>query len=470
MVYNLVVDGSEATVTLSGDRITFKSSGITDLSYQLDDVIGCDEVLIGWFYKTEVTQVWLIEHAPSNLLLKKCKIISGDQRKQFQHDLTEKITCSTKRPKRVLVMINPKGGNGTAKKDFMDIVQPVLRLSGISMDIIFTERPGHMTDVAKTYDFCNTDGIVLLGGDGSYHEVVNVLMRRRQEEQGLDVNDQNAALSPLNIPIAMIPTGTACGVTECNTGTTDVLTAVLHVIKGRTVSSHLLALYSNNKLLGFGGTDCGYGVLTDLLYYSDRKFRWLGRSRYFFVPIWMFLFKSQTNRKFEASVTYYTSVNERKNSNNGGREVFVGDKRLSGYSSYTSDTVTFNRTLWNIMTVNGNFISGNQVVFDVPRAFVPKPTTCSSFLFYGDPSAGVMNKFFKHIGDRTPMEFSDKELEVVNARGFTVELRDSLDSKDPEMATLKRLIHLDGEIYQLESPSFQLWYKLDVVQIFSSYL
>lgn len=49
--------------------------------------------------------------------------------------------------------------------------------------------------------------MVLLGGDGSYHEVVNVLMKKRQEELGLDMNDPNATLSPLNIPIAMIPTG-----------------------------------------------------------------------------------------------------------------------------------------------------------------------------------------------------------------------------------------------------------------------
>lgn len=49
--------------------------------------------------------------------------------------------------------------------------------------------------------------VVLLGGDGSYHEVVNVLMRKKQEEHGIDVDDPNSPLSPLNIPIAMIPTG-----------------------------------------------------------------------------------------------------------------------------------------------------------------------------------------------------------------------------------------------------------------------
>ncbi|XP_062591764.1 uncharacterized protein LOC134253266 isoform X1 [Saccostrea cucullata] len=470
MGYDLIVDGLQTKVTVYDDKLTFESSGKTEISYQLNDVIGCDEAVKGWFTKTEFTRVWLIENGASNTLLKKCKIITGDQRKDFQQDLTKRIANGTKRPKKVLIMINPIGGNGTARKDFRKIVEPVFKLSGISMDILFSERAGHMIDVAKTYDISKIDGIVLLGGDGSYHEVVNVLMRRRQEEQGVDINDQNAQLSPLTIPIAMIPTGTGCGVTENNTGCKDVLTAALHVVKGRTVSSHLLALYNNGKLLGFGGTACTYGVLTDLLYYSDRKFRWLGRSRYFIVPMWMFLFKSQTNRVFTAKVTYFTSVTERRNSDSNETEILVEDKKLSGYSSYTSDTVIFDRKLWNMMTLNGNVIFDGQVIFDVPRMFVPKPTTLSTFHFYDEFSAGVMFRFFKHVARRTPMEVSNSDLEALNVRGFTVEMKDSFENEDPELTLLRRLIQLDGEMYELESPSFQLWYKLDVVQIFSSYL
>jgi hypothetical protein len=46
------------------------------------------------------------------------------------------IFTETKRPKRVLVMINYNGGNRTARKDFRDIVEPVFRLAGMSMDIV----------------------------------------------------------------------------------------------------------------------------------------------------------------------------------------------------------------------------------------------------------------------------------------------------------------------------------------------
>jgi hypothetical protein len=61
------------------------------VSYRFDEVIGCEEATTGWFWRTEVTRVWLIERGSSNLLLKKCKVVTGDQRICFQHDLTEKI-------------------------------------------------------------------------------------------------------------------------------------------------------------------------------------------------------------------------------------------------------------------------------------------------------------------------------------------------------------------------------------------
>lgn len=65
-------------------------------SFQLDDVIGCDEISTGWFFKSEVTRLWVIEAGPANTLLKKCKNITGDQRKQFQLELAEKSKGKTK--------------------------------------------------------------------------------------------------------------------------------------------------------------------------------------------------------------------------------------------------------------------------------------------------------------------------------------------------------------------------------------
>ncbi|XP_048772587.2 ceramide kinase-like [Ostrea edulis] len=472
MLYNLVVDGLETKVTLDEENLRFEANGTESTkstSYPFDDIIGCEEIVTGWFWKTEITRVWVIEHGSSNLLLKKCRDVSGDKRKRFQHDLSDKIANETKRPKRVLVLINPIGGNGTAMVDFRNIVKPVFSLSGISMDIIVSEHHGHLSDVANTYDFTNTDGVVLFGGDGTCYQVVNVLMRKRQEEQGVDINDQNSSLSPLNIPISLIPTGSRNQWAASFTGNQDVLTAALHVVKGRTVSSHLLAIYSDDRLLSFACASITYGFLRDIVYYSDR-FRWMGRMRYRFVSLWLLLIKSHTQHVYDATVTFYTPVTEQHNTENNETEIFVGGKKLSGYSSYTSDTVVFNRKVWELFILSGNLIFDSCVVQDFSRMFAPKLTTFSSIIIYATIPVGSVRRFFNNIQLMTPLDIRSNEMEVVNARGLSVEIPERFEDMQPSMKALMSVMLPDGEKCELKHPSFQIWYKYDVVQIFSSYL
>ncbi|XP_056019303.1 uncharacterized protein LOC125678301 isoform X2 [Ostrea edulis] len=411
MLYNLVVDGVETKVTINDDDVKFESNDNAELSYQFDDVIGCEETMVGWVWKTEVTRVWLIEHESSNLLVKKCIVVSGNERKRFQQALTRKTVKETKRPKRLLVMINPNGGNGTARKDFRDIVEPVFRLSGISMDIIFSEHPGHLIDVTKSYDFTDTDGIVLLGGDGTYHEVLNVLMRKRQEEQGVDINDPNAALYPLNIPFGLIPTGSCSNWSLNTTGTRAVLTAALHVIQGRTVASPLITVFNNGKLLGFGCAGFSYGFLTNVVVRCERDFRWLGRSRYKLICLWVLLFENLSQYIYDAKVTFHTSVTERRNTKTNETEIFVADRKLTGYTSYTSDTVIYNRKFWDMMIFNGNTIFNGKPLIDATKMFVPKPTMFSSVVLFDTISPGSVRKFFKlSFGNKYLMkELVDKE-------------------------------------------------------------
>ncbi|XP_048772636.1 uncharacterized protein LOC125678311 [Ostrea edulis] len=470
MLYSLVVDGLETKVTLNNENLKFESNGTQNITYLFDDVIGCEEVVSGWVWKTEVTRVWLIEHGSSNLLLKKCRVVSGDQRKRFQHDLTEKIEKETKRPKKVLVMINPNGGNRTATKDFRDIVEPVFRLSGMSMDIIFSEHPGYLIAATKSYDFSNTDGIVLLGGDGTYHEVLNVLMRKRQEELSVDINDPNAALSPLNIPFGLIPTGSAGHWSVNHTGSQDVLTATLNIVKGKTVASSLMALYSNGKLQGFGCAGFGYGYFTNVLFRCDKNFRWLGRYRYKLLSMWVLLFESLTQYNYDAKVTFYTSVTERRNTETNETEIFAADRKLTGYTSYTSDTVTYNRTFWDMMIFNGNANIDGSVLIDASRMFVSKPTMFTSFVLFGTISLESVHKFFKQLRGKQELEQFPNEVDVLHVRGLKLDLTGNSDDAEPDTSMGVRTTTLDGEKYELEIPTCELWYKEDVVPIFSSYL
>ncbi|XP_048772657.1 uncharacterized protein LOC125678315 isoform X2 [Ostrea edulis] len=420
MLYNLVVDGVDTKVTINEESLRFESNGDVHISYRFDDVIGCEEEITGWFWRTEVTRVWLIEHGSSNALLKKHRIVSGDQRKSFQHDISEKIVQKTKRPKRVLLMINPNGGDRTARKDFTDIVEPVFRLSGMSMDIIFSEYPGHLIDVTKYYDFTKTDGIVLLGGDGTYHEVLNVLMKKKQEEQGVDFNVPNSAFYPLNIPFGLIPTGSACHWSRSCTGSRDVLTTALHVVK----------------------------VLAS----------------------WVLLFETLARYHYNAKLTFQTSVTERRNPETNETEIFVADRKLTGYTSYTSDTVVFNRKFWDMLFFTGHGIYDGKALVDPSRMFVPKPSMFSCFVLFDTITPRSVRQYWKHLFGATYMDELSSVMDVLHARELSVELSENLDDADQDLSMTKRIILLDGEILELETPSFQIGYKLDIVHVFSSYL
>lgn len=63
------------------------------------------------------------------------------------------------------------------------------------------------------------------------------------------------------------------------------------------------------------------------------------------------------------------------------------------------------------MTLNGNVIFDGQVVFDVPRMFVPKPSLFCSFIFYDTVSVRSVFKFFKHVSKRTPAVNLENEKE-----------------------------------------------------------
>lgn len=49
--------------------------------------------------------------------------------------------------------------------------------------------------------------MVLIGGDGGYQECINTLLKRTQNEAGIDYNDPDIKVKPLDIPIGLIPAG-----------------------------------------------------------------------------------------------------------------------------------------------------------------------------------------------------------------------------------------------------------------------
>ena len=80
--------------------------------------------------------------------------------------------------KRFVILVNPHGGTRRGSA-ILDEVQPVFAAADAELDVTRTDYRGHATDLARTLDLSQCDGLCVIGGDGTNHEVVN-LNRRAQ--------------------------------------------------------------------------------------------------------------------------------------------------------------------------------------------------------------------------------------------------------------------------------------------------
>jgi len=80
------------------------------------------------------------------------------------------------------------------------------------------ERAGHGEEICKNEDLSKYDCLCAVGGDGTFHEAINGLMRRPEGDR--------------SIPIAVIPGGTGNSFTLELHGSIHVSRAVKHVLRG----------------------------------------------------------------------------------------------------------------------------------------------------------------------------------------------------------------------------------------------
>jgi YegS/Rv2252/BmrU family lipid kinase len=73
-----------------------------------------------------------------------------------------------------LIIVNPRSAGGSTGRRWPEIERG-LRARLPTLDIAFTERPGHATDIAREAT-ARYDRIALVGGDGTLNEVVNGLI------------------------------------------------------------------------------------------------------------------------------------------------------------------------------------------------------------------------------------------------------------------------------------------------------
>lgn len=95
------------------------------------------------------------------------------------------ITELTKRPKRLLLFVNPYGGKKRALHIYDDIVKPIFQLVNIDASVVISQRSNQIRDFIMTQSLEHFDGIVCIGGDGTFSEVFNGLIFRTFKDAGM---------------------------------------------------------------------------------------------------------------------------------------------------------------------------------------------------------------------------------------------------------------------------------------------
>lgn len=141
------------------------------------------------------------------------------------------------------VIFNPYAGRWLALKR-KDEVVTALRNAGIEFDLVFTERPGHATELAVRALQSDYSLIIAAGGDGTISEVVNGLVR----------GSADTGSSSESVPLGIIPLGSANDLVD-NLGLPKELSSAAHLIAtGKTIRMDLCQVngrcFDNNAAVG----------------------------------------------------------------------------------------------------------------------------------------------------------------------------------------------------------------------------
>ena len=161
--------------------------------------------------------------------------------------------------KNILIITNPHSGGKTGQKILNHILK---KFKTIPYNIIKTTHKNHPYEIANTINFDDINGICVIGGDGTMHEVINGMLSRSDNKQ---------------IPIGLIPGGTGNSFMH-DLNCLNPIEAVNQIIKMEKRKIDLVKITTNNEIL-YSFNVAGWGMPPDINILAE-KMRWLGPQRY----------------------------------------------------------------------------------------------------------------------------------------------------------------------------------------------
>ncbi|MCA8940920.1 MAG: NAD(+)/NADH kinase [Planctomycetes bacterium] len=164
--------------------------------------------------------------------------------------------------RRVQIIANPIAGGGKGGALAPELVRQ-LESRGLHAELTLTERAGDARRLARTLEPATHDAVVVVGGDGTLHEVLN-------------------GMPDLTLPLAVMPLGTA-NVLACELGLRADPAAIAEIVdRGRAKRAAVGTIDGGERFLLFAG----YGLDGRMVHHLERIRRGtlgkLGWTR----PVW----------------------------------------------------------------------------------------------------------------------------------------------------------------------------------------
>ncbi|XP_060759042.1 ceramide kinase [Neoarius graeffei] len=344
---------------------------------------------------------------------------------QWVQAIREQLSLLTIRPKRLLVYINPYGGKHHGKRIYEQKVAPIFSRASISTDVIVTERANHARDHLKTEaDLKKYDGVVCVGGDGMFSEIIHGLISRTQCDSGIDQNRSDEDLVPCTLRIGIIPAGSTDCICYATVGSNDPVTSALHIVVGDSQPMDVCSIHHNHTFLRYSVSLLGYGFYGDVLTDSERK-RWMGPARYDISGVKTFL----SHRYYEGTISFLPAdenvgtPRDKLQCRSGCNicRLPSADKQVSKDEESVSDTET--KGVWQV--IRGKFLAINAACMSCACPRSPKGLSPSAHLANGTADLILVRKcsrfdFFRHLLRHTNKDdqFDHPFVEVYRVRQF----------------------------------------------------
>ncbi|XP_059155284.1 ceramide kinase 1-like [Physella acuta] len=369
------------------------------------------------------------------------------------------------RPHKLFVLINPIGGAGRARQIYHKSVAPIFELAQIATTVVATERSKHALEIGETHDFSSYDGIVIVGGDGLYQELLQGFTVQTQKKAGVNYHSPDTKFVPPPIPIGIIPAGTGNGVSRWINGTIDFETSALNIVRGEHHRGQIFTVHSDDKFICVSALVFGYGMFSDMIKRTD-ELRWMKRARYPYAAV-VTLFKKK--RLFKCELTYCVSDEKTSHINNSTEDVNSDGDTLSGNQKEEWLTYTkSNHTYCGIFSFTcDTIVNGDSLVLN------PFGTHVQLGIDTGCGQIALLKNLLKFSSGKKTSSTTPENLDFIsNVTAFKIKLlrdeesEDHLTGAQAQSRELEKLLDIDGEVVCLEKPEMDVRLHVSFVPLY----